>query len=264
MGSQTSASRLTASQTDRIWKTVLGIAFFVVLFALWEWFGQTRGGLLFAPFTETVIALREMVVSAEIYEALWLSNQAMLVGFAAAVLVGVPLGLLTGRFTLFERFADIYLNILIVTPMAAVIPLIIVAIGIGLTSRVLVVFLFAFPVITVNTRTGLKNLDPSLIAMARSFGASEMQLWRRILLPGATPAMMAGIRLGIGRAMSGMVVVELLLVAVGLGRMILNSMGMFEPEVAYSVIIVIIIEVMIVMGIANRIESRLVSWQPRL
>ncbi len=236
----------------------------MVFIALWEWFGQTYGGLLFAPFSETLVALVEMLASPELYEALWLSNQAMLIGFAASVVISIPLGLLIGRLQKLERFADVYLNILIVTPMAALIPLIIVGIGLGLLSRVLVVFLFAFPIITVNTRAGLKNLDPTLIEMGRSFGATELQLWRKILLPGATPAMMAGIRLGLGRSLSGMVVVELLLVAVGLGRLILNSMGFFEPERAYAVIIVIIIEVLVVMGIARRIEARLVSWKPRL
>lgn len=264
MGLQTSTSKLTPEQVDNRWKWALRIAFFAVLFGLWEWFGRTRGGLLFAPFSETVIAWLELISSAEIYKAVWISNQAMLFGFGASVIVGIPLGLLLGRLQVIERVSDVYLNILIVTPMAALIPLIIVGLGIGLISRVLVVFLFAFPIITVNTRAGLKNLDPTLIEMARSFGASEMQLWRKILLPGATPAMMAGIRLGLGRSLSGMVVVELLLVAVGLGALILNAMGFFQPARAYAVIIVIIIEVMIVMGIAARVEKRLVSWKPRL
>ena len=265
MGQEGSSTKnnLSADQKDAIWRRVLQIAFFVVLIALWEWFGRTRGGLLFAPFSETIVTWVEVITSGEIYEALWRSNQAMLLGFGLAVVLGIPLGLLIGRLQKLERFVDVYLNILLVTPMSALIPIIIVAIGIGLSSRVLVVFLFAFPIITVNTRAGLKNLDPTLIEMARSFGASEMQLWRRILLPGATPAMMAGVRLGLGRSLSGMVVVELLLVAVGVGAMILNSMGLFKPEVAYSVIIVIIIEVLVVMGIAKRVENRLVSWRPR-
>lgn len=264
MGLQTTVSKLTPEQIDNRWKWALRIAFYLVLIGLWEWFGQTRGGLLFAPFSETVVAWLRLVSSPEIYKALWVSNQAMLLGFAASIIVGIPLGLLLGRLQVIERFSDVYLNILIVTPMAALIPLIIVGIGIGVISRVLVVFLFAFPIITVNTRAGLKNLDPTLIEMARSFGAGELQLWRKILLPGATPAMMAGIRLGLGRALSGMVVVELLLVAVGLGALILNAMGFFQPARAYAVIIVIIIEVMIVMGIAGRVEKRLISWKPRL
>lgn len=264
MSVQTLTSRLTPARVDTLWKWMLRISFFLTFFAIWEWFGRTHGGLLLAPFSETLTVMFEVVASQEIYEALWLSNQAMVVGFVGAVIVGVPLGLLIGRLRQLERFMDLYLNVLIVTPMAALIPLIIIAVGLGVYSRILVVFVFAFPIIVVNTRTGLKNLDPMLIEMARSFGANEMQLWRKIFLPGAAPAMMAGIRLGLGRALSGMVVVELLLVAVGLGRLILNYMGLFKPEKMYAVIIVIIIEVMLVMEIAKRVETRLVSWKPRL
>jgi NitT/TauT family transport system permease protein len=253
----------TEDQKDRTWQWVLGGAFFVVFIIAWELFGQVYGGLLFAPFSETLDAFLELITSRELYEALWRSNQAMLIGFGMAVLVGVPLGLLLGRFQAFERFVDVYLNILIVTPMSAIIPLIILAIGLGLSARVLVVFFFAFPIIAVNTRTGLKSFDTSLIEMAKSLGANERQLWRKILLPGAAPSMMAGIRLGLGRSLSGMVVVELLLIAVGLGRLILKYQGFFQPEKTYAVIIVIIIEVVIVMSIANRVESRLTAWQPR-
>lgn len=251
-------------QGESFTRVGLQLLFFVVFFAVWEWFGRTRGGLLFAPFSATVTAFVDMITSSEIYQALWLSNQAMIVGFLGAVVTGIPLGLLLGRIEKAERFFDMYLNILIVTPMSALIPVIIIAIGIGLVSRVMVVYVFAFPVIAVNTRTGLKNLEPTLIEMAHSYGCTELQLWRKVLLPGATPAMMAGIRLGLGRALSGMVVVELLLVAVGLGRLMLNALGFFKPAEAYAVIIVIIIEVMIVMAIARRVEQRLIKWKPRM
>ncbi len=264
MGISNRFANRTDEQKDRTWQWVMGGAFFVLLIIVWEWFGQNFGGLLFAPFSETLVAFFELIRSPELYEALWISNQAMLIGFSMSVLVGVPLGLLLGRFQVFERFVDVYLNILIVTPMAALIPLIIIAIGIGLSARVLVVFFFAFPIITVNTRTGLKSFDTSLIEMANSYGASEAQLWRKILLPGAAPSMMAGIRLGLGRSLSGMIVVELLLIAVGLGRLISRYQGFFQPEKTYAVIIVIIIEVVVVMSIAKRVESRLTRWQPRV
>lgn len=262
---QSIQSRLTSlRQSDTFWRVSMQLLFFVVFFSIWEWFARTRESLLLAPFSATIEATVDLVTSPELYNALWLSNQAMLLGFAGAVVTGIPVGLLIGRLERIERFLDTYLNILIVTPMSALIPLIIIALGIGLTSRILVVYIFAFPVIVVNTRAGLKNLDPTLIEMAHSYGATELELWRKILLPGATPAMMAGIRLGLGRALSGMVVVELLLVAVGLGRLILNAMGFFKPAQAYAVVIVIIVEVMVVMDIARRVEQRLVRWQPRL
>ncbi len=254
----------TPAQADRLWKRSMQLLFFIVFFIVWELFARLNPGLLMAPFSRTVTAWLELIVSPELYDALWTSNQAMLIGFALATITAIPLGLLLGRLERIERFVDPYLNVLIVTPMSAIIPLIIISIGIGLAARVLVVYVFAFPIIVVNTRTGLKNLEPTLIEMAQAFGASELQLWKKILLPGATPAMMAGVRLGLGRALSGMVVVELLLVAVGLGRMLLSAMGFFQPARMYAIIVVIIIEVVLVMSIARRIEARLISWKPRL
>ncbi len=256
-----SAQHENVSNRTAHWKWGLRLAFFTSLILLWEWFGRARGGLLIAPFSKTLASWVELVMSSEFYAALWLSNQALLIGFAGAVLVGIPLGLLLGRMRPLERFVDLYLNVLIVMPMAALIPLIIVAVGLNLTARVLVVFMFAFPIMTVNTRTGLKNLDRTLVDMTRAFGATEIQLWHRILLPGAAPAIMTGVRLGLGRALSGMVVVELLLIAVGLGKLILNATGLFEPERVYAVIIAIILEVLVLMGIARRLEMRLLAWR---
>jgi NitT/TauT family transport system permease protein len=184
----------------------------------------------------------------------------MLIGFAAAVVIGIPLGLLIGRWQKAEKFVDPYLSIMLVTPMAALIPLFIVAIGLGLFSRVLVVFVFAFVYMTVNTRTGLRTVDPGLIEMARSFGATERQLWRKILLPGALPAIMTGVRIGLGRAINGMVIVELLLVAVGIGRLILDFQGDFKAGLVYAVVFIVVLEAIILMDLAKRLEKRLIPW----
>ena len=240
---------------------VLQIAFFAVFIAGWEWFGRTQNRLLFAPFSESLAALFELARGGELFTALWESNQAMGAGFAAAVLLGIPCGLLLGRLPPFERLLNPYLNILIVTPMSAIVPLVIGVAGIGLFSRSLLVFAFAFPSIVINTRAGLKHIDPILIDMARSFGAGEFHLWRKVLLPGAGPAMLSGLRIGLGRALSGMVVSEFLLVAVGLGRLILRAMGVFEPEKVYAVIVVISAEAILLMNLARRVERRLLNWQ---
>ena len=247
---------MIAQRHDLIWKWGLRGAFFGLLILAWEWFGQVHGGLLFAPFSATLQAFVALVADAELYQALWISNQALLIGFGAALLIGIPLGLLIGRVPIVERLTDNYLNILIVTPMSAMLPLIVMAIGIGLPARALVVFLFALPIIIINTRTGLRDLNPQLVEMGSAFGASETQLWRKILIPGAAPAILAGLRLGLGRALSGMVVVELLLIAVGLGRLLLGAISLFEPERAYAVILVLLIEVILLMQIVRSLESR--------
>jgi len=232
-----------------------------VLFALaWQLYGTHRGGLLVPTFTETVVSLVDLLGRGEFWESMYISNQALVIGFVIAVSVGVPLGVLLGRFRTFERFTDVYLNILLVTPMAAIIPLLIMSVGFGLASRVILVTIFAIVLVIVSCRAGVRQIDPSLIEMARSYGASEAQVWRRILIPAAMPAIMTGIRLGLGRAVTGMVLVELLMVSLALGGLILEFRGMFQGGLLYATIVAILAEALILINIARWIERRATPW----
>ena len=242
------------------WKWGLRLGSLAAFAVGWEILGRSMNSLLMPTFSEMVVALVALLGRNELWQALWVSNQAMVIGFLASLIVGIPLGLIMGRWTQAEKFTDLYLNILLVTPISALIPLFIIALGLGLTSRVLVVFVFAFIYMTVNTRAGLRNIDPSLIEMARSFGANERQMWRKILLPAALPAMMTGVRVGLGRAINGMVIVELLLVAVGVGRLILRYQGDFKAELVYAVVFVVLVEAVLLMDLVKRVEKRLVHW----
>ena len=227
----------------------------------WEILANQLESLLLPTFSDTIVALAGLLATLELWRALWLSNQAMLLGFLLAFLIGIPLGMTMGRWQKAEKIANLYLNILLVTPMSALIPIFIIAIGLGLGSRVLVVFVFAVVIITVNTRAGLRSIDPTLVEMAQSFGATERQLWRRILLPGALPAMATGVRLGLARAITGMVVVELLLVATGVGRLILRYQGDFQASLVYAVVFVVLAEAVMLMSMVNHLATRLLPWE---
>ena len=233
---------------------------FAVFATVWELYARQWGGLLIPTFTETVLATGELLGSAELWHALWVSNQALFIGFAIAVAVGVPVGVVLGRFRTLERLTDVYLNILLVTPMAAIIPLLVMSVGFGLASRVILVTVFSIVMVIVNSRTGVRQVDPSLIEMARSFGASERRIWRRILIPGAMPAIMTGIRLGLGRAVTGMVIVELLMVSVALGGLILEYRGFFQAPLLYGTIVIILAEALLLISAARWLERKLTPW----
>ncbi|MGP3966946.1 ABC transporter permease [Streptomyces sp. 6N223] len=233
---------------------------FAVFAAAWEAYGRWRGGILLPPFSDTAVATVRLLGEGELWHALYVSNQALVLGFAAAVVLGVPTGLLLGRFPAVERYTDVYLNILLVTPMAAVIPLLIMSTGIGLLSRVILVTLFSIVMVVVNARAGLRQIDPSLIEMSRTLGASEAQIWRRILIPGALPAIMTGLRLGLGRAVTGMVIVELLMVSVGFGGLILEYRSLFEAPKLYATIVIILIEALTLIAAARWAERRATPW----
>jgi NitT/TauT family transport system permease protein len=119
---------------------------------------------------------------------------------------------------------------------------------------------FSVPVILVNTRAGVRQVEANLIEMATSYGASERQIWRKVLLPGSLPAVMTGVRLGLGRAVTGMVVVELLFVAVGIGNLITGYRGSFDPHLLYGVVILVVIEALILISIVRLIERRIAPW----
>ncbi|MFC8126566.1 ABC transporter permease [Streptomyces sp. NPDC057302] len=233
---------------------------FAVFAAGWELYARERGGLLLPGFAQTVRATAGLLADAELWHALAVSNQALVLGFALALLVGVPAGIVLGRFRLIERYADVYLNILLVTPMAAIIPLLVMSVGVGLTSRILLVTVFSVVMVIVNCRTGVRQVDPSLIEMARSFGARERQIWTRILLPGALPAIMTGARLGIGRAVTGMVIVELLMVSDGLGGLILKYRGLLKAPELYGTVVIILAEALFLISLARWGENKVTRW----
>lgn len=253
-------SSASSSQDARVWRWGLRALSLVLFLAGWQFLAQQLDSLLFPSFTETVTAFAQLVITLPFWQAMWVSHQALLVGFACALASGTTLGLALGRSRATEKIIDPYLNLLMATPVSALIPVIILAIGLGLPARALVVFLFAFVVIVVNTRTGLRTLDPSWIEMARSFGASEWQLWRRILIPGALPAMITGLYLGLGRALTGMIAVELLLIAVGIGRLILDFQGTFEAGSVYATIMFVVTEAVILLNALKWVERRLTPW----
>ena len=233
-----------------------------LLFAVvWQVYAESdAGGFVIPSFTETMQALGELVRDGAFWSALLESNQALVLGFVAAVVAGIPLGLAMGRFPLLQRAADPYMSILVVMPIAALIPILVMSVGIGLTARVILVALFAFPMVVVNTYTGVRQVDPKLIEMARSFMANERQIWRRILIPGAMPAIMTGVRIGLGRAITGMVIAELLMVSVGIGELILEFRSMFSSDALYATVIIVVAEAIVLMAVARRIERRLMPW----
>lgn len=241
-------------------KLFLRLTTLAIVAAIWQWYAVAVGGLLIPTFDGTVVAFFGLLADPEFWEAVWVSNQAMLLGFGITIVAGIPLGLIMGRYRAAEAFTDFYINILLVTPMAAIIPLIIMAIGFGLEARVLLVVLFALPMVIVNCRAGVRQVDPTLIEMSQSFGATERKIWWRILLPGSMPAVMTGIRIGLSRSLTAMVVIELLLVAVGLGGLIINYRGSFNAEALYAVVVFVILEALFLIQIARWLERRLVPW----
>lgn len=235
---------------------------FMVFAGAWQLFADASGSLLVAPFTETMGAVLVLSADPRLWNAFAISLQAMVIGFSISLVLGVPTGLALGRFRLAEAYTNVYLNILLVIPMSMLIPLLIMSLGIGLTSRVTLVVIAATIVIVINCRAGMRQVDPAVVEMARSFGASELRLWRRVLIPGSLPAVMTGVRLGLSRSVEAMVLVELLMVAVGLGNLLLIFRGRFDAASLYATVVYIVALGLILITTLRWLERRATPWAP--
>lgn len=228
----------------------------VVALAFWEAGARLSSSFLLPTASATLTALVDLGRTPELWRALWISNQALLIGWPVAVLLGVPFGLAIGRWRAIDRWLGVHLDILVVTPKSAIMPLIVMALGFGLLTRAVVVGVFTFPVIAIAMKDAVRGLDSRLVDMARAFGATERQVWRRIVLPGTRAALVTALRLGLARAISGMVSVELLLVAVGIGDLILRYQADFDAASVYAVVLAVAAEAIVLLGLAGAAERR--------
>jgi len=233
----------------------------ITLAALWEIAGRTGNARLLPPLSKVVSAWVEIFVSGQLFQALAISLQALVLGFGLSVLFGVPLGLLMGRYRRLEVFLDVYMTALLTVPMISFIPFLVIAFGLGLHSRVWIVFLFAFVIIAINTTAGVRNVDPTLTEMAASFGARERELFAKVILPAALPMIMAGIRLGMGRAVLGMVTSEMILAVVGFGAMLMTFGASFNSPALFATILTIVVLAVALLALIQYLDRRLMPWR---
>ena len=160
----------------------------IALAVLWEIAGYTLDSVLIPPLSKIASAWVRLLMSGKLLSNLAMSLWTLAAGFFLAVIIGVIVGLLMGRFRAVEHFLDLYINALMSAPMTAFVPVLILWFGLGIESRVAVVFLFAVFVIVINTMTGVKQVDRTFVEMGRSFGAQEAEVFFKIILPAAMPA----------------------------------------------------------------------------
>lgn len=241
--------------------STLRIISLLTLAAIWEIAGRSGNAHLLPPLSKVITVWLELLVSGQLFHALSISFQALVWGFFLSVLIGVPLGLLMGRYRRLESFLEIYMTALLTVPMISFIPFLVIAFGLGLHSRIWIVFLFAFVIIAINTTAGVRNVDPDLTEMARSFGARESELFMKVILPAAMPMIMAGIRLGMGRAVLGMVTSEMILAVVGFGAMLMTFSASFNSPALFATILTIVLLAVGLLALIQHLDRRLTPWR---
>ena len=254
----TTVAKTLGERKEKLWALGLPLGVFIVSGIVWQLATMHSESLVIPTFTETMASLYRLVfIRGDLWMALYQSDQALVLGYLISVLIGVPFGLAMARAKWLENIAEPYTHMFLAMPTAPLIPLIMMALGLGLASRVTIVVLFTFIYITINTRAGVRNVDSSLIEMAKSFGANEAQIWQRILIPGAVPAILTGLRIGLGRAINGMVAAELLLVASGIGNLVLEFRAAFEGGLLFATVFVVALQAVVLLAFMQMLEQKL-------
>jgi ABC-type nitrate/sulfonate/bicarbonate transport system permease component len=237
-------------------KWVLRAIFYGAILVAWQVTAVVKGEFFLPTIPQTIRGFGELFTEGYATELLGTLRQ-LVVGFLIALVVAIPVGVLMGRFRFVEDVLAPYVNTLFVTPKQALLPVIIVAVGIGFWYRTWVVILFAvfFPII--NTAAGVRYVDRELRETARAFETSRWRMFTRIYLPASAPFVIAGIRLGFGMAMKGMVIAELWIFA-GAGNLLETfSRSPLRLDLYYPLVLLIIAFAVVVNELLKMAERRL-------
>jgi len=187
----------------------------------------------------------------------------MLVGYFLAIISGAFLGIMMGINRTLERLLDPFVNALYVAPISALVPVMIFWFGLGFTARVVVIYLLAVFVIIVNTLQGVKHTPNDFVELARSFGASRFYIIRHVVIPNAIPYIMVGLRLGIGRAMRGVVISELIIAITGIGIIVSNYNAFFRIDGLLAVAMAVMIIGILLAGLVQWLENLIAPWKKK-
>ena len=248
-------------------KKILGTSAVIIFLTAWELVGNTLQ--LINPMFMSAPSLVwnagvQLFASGEIYNDLRVSGIEFAWGFFLSVVVGVPFGIGCGWYRRMSYVFDPFINAMNATPRVALLPLVIIWLGIGILSKVGIIFLGAVFPILINARDGVKTTPYSLLTAAKSFGASEWQIFRSVVLPSTVPFIITGLRLGVGRALIGVMVGELYAATAGIGFMITVAGATFQTDKVFVGILIFATTGMFCMEIIGRLEARFDTWRVKV
>jgi NitT/TauT family transport system permease protein len=266
-GSERPALRIPGrpSRLARYEPVIIGGLAIVIFVAAWQAVAAKRiVSQLFLPGPSDIsAAFGDYLARGQIWNDMWTSGQELILGFGLAILIGLPLGMLIGWYRRLSYAVDPFIMFFNSVPRVALTPLFIIWFGIGINSKIAIVFLGAVFAILINTAAAARNLDTSLVRAARSFGASDTQLFRTVILPGSVPFILSGLRLGLAHALTGVVVAELVAAQAGVGLMMATAGQTFQtPKVFVGLVIVAGAGLLMTLAL-SRIERRFQSWRPQ-
>jgi ABC-type nitrate/sulfonate/bicarbonate transport system permease component len=239
----------------------LPLGFGVVFLSAWELYGRASNPLLFAPPSALIEAGGGLISSGRLQEALVITLTTLAVGVAISLVSGIAVGVALGRLPGLSDVVEPYIDGIYATPRIVLTPLIIIWFGIGFPARVFVIWLGTAIPIMLSTAIGVRQARRDLVEVARSFQATERDLLRHVILPGAVPYLLTGIKIGMGRALIGVVIAEMFLDLTGVGGIIRTEASRFRvPEALMGVLIFAVLGTLLIGGV-GAIERRFSAWK---
>jgi len=240
---------------------LIRICAIIVTFGAWEVFGRQINPLFMSYPSKIVMGAVTLLQGGVLQAAALESFRTLALGYTGGALFGVAVGLLIGRYREVEAALDWLINALYATPLVALIPLVILWFGLGFTAKLFIVFLFTLFPVLINTSIGVKNVSRSLIDVGVAFVANERQIFSKIILPASLPYIMAGLRLGIGRAIIGMVTAEFFTAISGLGGLVVKYGNNFRTDEMLVPVLILMALGVLLTGALQRAESLIAPWK---
>ena len=259
---KTRAQRIAVERRRR--RQVQNIAIRVVsvasVLALWEWAANHIDPVLFTKPSLIAVAAVQMIWSGELWNYLSQSLVVLAIGLSLAAVIGIAVGLVLARYWVLDVALGVYITFLYSIPSVALVPLIVLWAGYETTAKVIILFMFAFFPMTINTYQGVKNVDPKLIEVGRAFRCSEGQLWTNIVLPGALPFIVTGLRLAVGRGLIGMVLADLYTAISGIGYLIVRTASTYQVDKMFVPIVTLGLLGVTLTALLRVLERTVAPW----
>jgi NitT/TauT family transport system permease protein len=222
------------------------------------------GALLAALTAGNLAGAWTVIQTGSIYKDIWVSFQEFAIGYVMAVVIGIPFGMITGWYRRINYVFEPFVSALYATPRVALLPLFIIWFGIGINSKIAVVFAGALFPVLISTFSGMRTLDANIIKCARSFGANDWQIFQTIAVPGSVPFIITGMRLAVGRALIGVVVGELYAATAGVGYLITVAGATFQTDKVFVGVMIICFSGLGMMEMLRQLEKHFEPWRQRV
>ena len=248
-------------------KKILGTSAVVIFLTIWELTGgvfQLINPMFMSAPSLVFKAAVQLFGSGEIWNDLKVSGIEFGWGYFLSVIFAIPFGIMIGWYKRMAFIFDPFINAMNATPRVALLPLVIIWLGIGILSKVGIIFLGCVFPLMINTRDGVKTTPYNLLTAAKSFGASEWQIFRSVVLPSTVPFILTGLRLGVGRALIGVMVGELYAATAGIGFMITVAGATFQTDKVFVGVLIFAISGMVATEVVDRYERRFDKWRPKV